>query len=98
MKKSLGIDDQDSRFSLYNLCHKSGIQQLEQESSNVQNANKKEKKLSERKQIVIKMNYQIFQNITAQEQPYFEKMTKEFQVIEDIKVYYFEVIVDLIFQ
>ena len=56
MKKSLGIDDQDSRSLLRDPSCKRGTEQLEQESSNVQGANKKMKKLSESEQFAIEMN------------------------------------------
>lgn len=56
MKKSLRIDDQDSRSSLRNPSCKRGIKELEQKSSNIQRANKKEKKLLRSKQIAIEIN------------------------------------------
>ena len=98
MKKSLGIDDQDSWSSLCDFSCKRGIKQLKQESSSVQKLNKKGKKLLRSKQIAIDMNHWILQNATALEQRCLEKMIEEVQAIEDIVVHYSEAIADLTLQ
>lgn len=64
----MGIDDQDSQSLLRDPSCKQGTEQLEQESSSIQRANKKWKKLSRGKQIAIKMNYWTLQNTIALEQ------------------------------
>ncbi|MCJ1346315.1 hypothetical protein MMC31_004530 [Peltigera leucophlebia] len=98
MKKSLGIDDQDFRSLLRDPSCKRGTKQLEQESSNVQGANKKGKKLSGGEQIAIEMNRWTLQNATALEQRRLKKMTEEVRAMEDIRVYYTEAIADLTLQ
>ena len=98
MKKSFGIDDQDSRSSSHNPSRKRGTEQLEQESSSVQGANKKGKKLSGGEQIAIEMNCWTLQNAIALEQRRLEKMTEEVRAMEDIRVHYSEAIADLTLQ
>lgn len=80
------------------LSYKQGTEKPKQESSNISRTNINGKKLSKNNQIAIKKNYLILLNITALEQRYLEKIIEEVWVIEDIKVYYFEAITDLILQ
>ena len=98
IKKSLGIDGQDAWFSSHNPSCKQGTEQLEQESSSIQGANKKGKKLSGGEQIAIEMNRWTLQNATALEQRRLEKMTEEVRAMEDIGVHYSEAIADLTLQ
>ena len=94
----MDIDNQDSRSSSRDSSRKRGTEQLEQESSSVQGANKKGKKLSGGEQIAIEMNCWTLQNAIALEQRRLEKMTEEVRAMEDIKVHYSEAIADLTLQ
>lgn len=98
MKKSLGIDSQDSCSSLCDSSCKWGNEQLDPESSNVLGANKKGKKLLGGEQIVMEMNCWTLQNAKILEQHCLKKMTTEVWAMEDIKVHYTEVIADLTLQ
>lgn len=98
MKKSLGMDSQDSRSSSRDSSRKRGNNQLELESDNALGANKKGKKLSGGEKIAIEMICWTLQNATALEQHRLEKMTEEVRAMEDIKVHYAEALKDLTLQ